>query len=367
MSEGLLLRQMALAAYGTQYLRGELELEDWYRHGAFWKARCEFRAAPGGRLLADDFALWLGHLRERGALRLSLHAAAGLPDRAAPRREECHLIVHFPDRHQTWAPAGEHAQWRDDNAAARFPDSRYYAGALDCHCLIGEATGAPEIAVTHWKTLAQAIATDLNPVRPIAPLPPYAPYHEDDDALPAWARLPLLPKSPRLPLPHQLLALLERERARFCNDANMKNDSSPYQHMDQDQADAFDDWGRRLDCWIAELRLRAANETRWGGADAGAAPATLERLVAPPAPRPLAATSGNDTSDTDTPGAAMPETGAASTTAQRKDSPAGTPGLLLACLVMTLLVLASAHILAASPWLALPLALLIFIFLKYRR
>ncbi|MET3132031.1 hypothetical protein AAKU55_002301 [Oxalobacteraceae bacterium GrIS 1.11] len=353
--EAQTLRQVALASYGSLFLRGKLDLEAWYRHAIFWDARFAFRDRAGRRLLAADFTQWLGSLRAQGALRLSLHPAAALPDPASVDVEwgTRMLIVHFPGRWQCWAAGTERA--RD---AGDYPDASYYAGALDAYWLLGEVGAAPPLPQTDWRALAETIQADLDLERhplglgPTAPA--YAPYVVAGRAdLPAWARLPLIPDSPQLPLPHCLLAVLGAQRGRYSNDMNPKNENSAY-HASAQVADEMDDWVARCDSWYAEVQLRAANELRWGGATGG--DATLERLHDAPVPAaPAAAPAPTSAPVEPAPLAGKPSAWSA------------TAGMFVASLVLTALVLACAHIIAGLPWLALPIWALAMIFIKYRK
>ncbi|NRR33952.1 hypothetical protein HSX11_27600 [Oxalobacteraceae bacterium] len=356
MSEEQKLRQVALVSYGTLFLQGKLDLEEWYRHGIFWNARFQFRVPANKGLLADDFTLWLGSLREQGAVRLSLHLAAGLPD-AEPLGmawAERMVIVHFADRHQCWALAEELAEWRcddDDGRSRAYPDAAYYAGEVDCYCLMEESAGVPAIPETDWKALAYAIRGDLDEGRRLSgakPLAGYAPYCVAMRSDSEWAKLPVIPNSPQLAMPHRLLAMLDAERATFSNDTHVKNENSDYKNLSDQQTAEVTHWGQRLDSWIVEVQLRAANELRWSGGRADKN--EFLRWTTPPAP--LAKPAGGSATET----ASQPfiAAGSGGATAVKKET-RWVRGLVMLLLIaiVAVFVMAGASLVVKFPWLSI--------------
>jgi len=49
------------------------------------------------------------------------------------------------------------------------------------------------------------------------------------------------------------MSTLSRQKATFSNDTNPKNESNPYQFLDQEGADKLSNWGERLDSWMLEV------------------------------------------------------------------------------------------------------------------
>jgi len=83
------------------------------------------------------------------------------------------------------------------------------------------------------------------------------------------------------------MSTLSRQKATFSNDTNPKNESNPYQFLDQEGADKLSNWGERLDSWMLEVQLRCANESRTAGLGGKITP--LARLhTAPLGDRPRA-------------------------------------------------------------------------------
>ena len=155
-------------------------------------------------------------------------------------------------------------------------------------------------------------------------------------------------------LAHRVLATLDRRQGQFANDMNPKNDNSHFQHLDETGAAAMQHWGERLDSWIGEVLLRAANidhgsveshkEERLHGA-----PTPLDQVpaAAPPAPLSLP------------PVAEMPPP------AERKWT--RHIGLAIAIAVLSVLVIAFAHIIARFPWLAVVLVLPWVLYMQQRK
>jgi hypothetical protein len=264
-------RQVALVSYGTKFLRGELALEDWHRHGIFRDARLQFRRLADNVLLADDFTLWLGILKQSGATRLSLHLAAGLGV-AEPRVEhggDYVVVAHSAEHYQLWAVGKERSAWAEHPLMPNdehqmtpvFPDAAYYGGELDSYWCVAEQPGVLEVPKTHWDELVAAVRKDLdiNLASNHVPAGLFFGYVSEQ---PAWAKLPLFPSSKIAYQAHRLLATLDRERSIFDNDMNPKNDGGDYYQLDQKGLEEKYSWGQRLDSWIIEVQLRCANEYR---------------------------------------------------------------------------------------------------------
>jgi hypothetical protein len=367
-------RQAALASYGTLYLRDLIELEQWYRHGIFWEARFQFRDAAG-RLVADDFITWIGALRERGALRLSMHARpAQLPDHLRVEWSKWVLIAHYPNRHQVWALGEELVETLGGDITRpvehvyfpKFPDAGYYAGAVDSYWLVSEGEGVPDVTITEWRSYSRALLDELTKAtyRRVAhaKLPPYQPYLTEMRADSEWAQLPVVPASPHIPWPHQMMALLASERGQFDNDTATKNESSLYIAASQDVVAAMDAWSARIDQWRDDVLMRAANE--------------LDRQK-PPAARatthaPAASTSpAQPVSDASTP-ESLPEIIYTDNTPQlvkqaRQHKTVNALGWVVAFAVITVMVIAIAKIIAAFPWAAIVIALPILLVAKSRK
>lgn len=110
-------------------------------------------------------------------------------------------------------------------------------------------------------------------------MPAYAPYCVSMPSESSWAKLPLIPASPKLAIQHQLLAMLDSERAIFNDDTNCKDENRYYLHLSEQQAAEVDHRGRRLESGIAEVRLRAGNELRWSaGGGGGGGGGNTERM-----------------------------------------------------------------------------------------
>lgn len=364
-----MLRQIALVSYGTRFLRGEIALDDWYRHGIFFDARLQFRSLADNTLLADDFTLWLGMLKATGAVRLTLHLASGL-DIAPPGvmlRGDCAVVVHYADRHDVWAVGEESSSWLQHPAYPHdaqhfpvFPDAAYYGGEIDSYWCVEQRPGTLDVPNTDWKALAAAIAADLDITMPSS-LVPAGPYVRPIPEPAPWARFPLFPSSPDCAstmLAHRMIATLDHERAKFANDTHPKNDSSPYQFLDQAGAARMDAWGARLHGWITEVQLRCANEVHGGKVDTTDAP----RLHTPePARRVEQEQDGTGADGTLAAPARAPDGKVADSKWLRRT------GLALAVAVLSLFVLALANIIAAFPWLAVLIGLPWALYHKFKR
>lgn len=344
-------RQVALVSYGSSFLRKELALDDWYRHGVFFDARLQFRDMASKALLADDFTLWLGILAQGGATRLSLHPAETLGVQAphALDRNRQLVAVHYPDRYQLWAAGDERAAW--DAGGQDIPNAANYGGDVDCYLCVEERQGKLDIPATDWKMLAAAIAADLEISVPSdwAPAGPYF-SHTGDGA--AWAKMPLFVANGADALAHAILATLDREQAKYDNDTHPKNDNSYFQHLDEEGAAAVCHWGDRLDRWIGEVLLRAANIDP--GANGSRAEATLTRQLAPPPPYQPAP-------------AAVGGAQAGQTSAPQADGKwTNRLGMAVGIVVLSLFILALAKIVAHFPWLAVLIALPWALYMHYK-
>ena len=287
----MLNRQLALVSYGNKYLRRELTLEAMFRHGVFFGQRLLFRAPDGNTLLADDFTLWLGILRELGAKRLSLHRAAEFA-LTAPRAQHggaLAVAVHFADRYELWACDEEVATWWAHPAlpeggyqyGSECPPAAGYGGDIDSYWCMQTLQGQLPVPETDWRALAKAIDADLQ-------LKPEGKgrkaFFANAYDVPEWANFPLFPYANARPLPHQLMAMLTQAQAKFANDSNGKNENSYYYHLSGQALEDMDNWGKRLDVWLVDVALRCANEFRLEDAMA-----TPYRPVAEPAAAPLSA------------------------------------------------------------------------------
>ncbi|MGW8389394.1 hypothetical protein [Pseudoduganella sp. HUAS MS19] len=347
-------RQVALVSYGSRFLRKENALEDWYRHGIFLGARLQFRDRAGNALLADDFTQWLAILAQGGATGLSLHPAAALAVEApqALGNGSQVVAVHYPGRYQLWAIGEERAAW---NAGGQhIPNAANYAGDIDCYLYLGERPGQPDVPHTDWRQLAAAIAADLDRPVPSASVPP-EPYCVDVREGAAWSTMPLFVATGADSLAHRVLATLDREQGKFDNDSHPKNDSSYYQHLDEAGAAAVEHWGRRLEGWVGEVLLRAAN--------IGAGTATrhsAERLASPPPPlQPVPAP---------VPAQLAPAVLVPATEAQPRIGGKWTEriGLAIAIAALSLLVVACANIIARFPWLAVLVGLPWVLYMRHK-
>jgi hypothetical protein len=274
-------RQVSLVSYGTSTLRGDASLDDWYRHGVFWSARCEFRLAATRALIADDFPLWLDWLKRAGAQRLSLHplSTLDLPVVAEAHWERNAIIVHHADRYQVWAHARERAaaDERYDRILNEFdrwedppPNAAYYSAEFDSYWMALERSGSFAVKCTQWKQLWTAIKNDLELRGADAQLPNDAAF-----SAPAGSRaiqlerahLPLLPKSHAANWPNRILRVLVHLSHRFDNDSQPKNESNLYVGASEEEAARIRNWGDRLHAWIEEVQVRAANGAGSGAGD----------------------------------------------------------------------------------------------------
>lgn len=263
-------RQIALVSYGTRFLRGQLPVDDWYRHGIFWGARLQFRA-PDNTLLADDFTWWLGMLARSGAGRLSLHLREQFGVEAPRAVSGGHYVVvaHFADHYELWVTGEECAEWPDHPLLAyqpgqsfpQFPNAAYYGGDLDSYWRMEKRPGVLDIPDTDWKALAAVVEADLEitvPCEGAAAGPIILPPGEQAD----WAKFPLFPSLPFTLRAHQLLATLYLVQSKFANDTHPKNEGNLYLGLSEQGAVKLSNWAARLDSWAVEVELRCANEYR---------------------------------------------------------------------------------------------------------
>ena len=355
MDQDLIRRQVALVSYGSRFLRKELALEDWYRHGIFFGARLQFRELAGNALLADDFTLWLAILAQGGATRLSLHSAAVLGVETPPALERCSQVVavHYADRYQFWAVGKERA--RRDAGDQCVPNAASYGGDVDCYLCVDEWQGQLEVPPTDWKKLATAIAADLDIAVPSGSVPA-APFFADSRGSAEWARMPLFVANGADSLAHRILATLDREQGKFDNDTNPKNDSSHYQHLDEEGAQAFLHWGERLESWIGEVQLRAANIDHGTASTGQDAPPS--RLQPPPPPRQPA-----QAAVVEQPLQPMPVVEAKPA---REAKWVSRLGVAVGIGALSLFILALAKVIGFFPWLAVLFALPWALYMHYK-
>jgi hypothetical protein len=350
MGDACLQRQVALVSYGNKYLRDEVTLEAFFRHGIFFGQRLQFRA-PDGKLLADDFTLWLAILRGQGARRLSLHRAAEFDGGA-----ELALAVHCADHVQVWHCGQEPAAWwrhpqlpeGDYQYGSDCPPAAGYGGAIDSYRCAQRIEGQLALPDTDWKALAAAIRADLQMTLTTSTGKPYCANRHD---VPDWANFPLIPYNSAMPLPHQLLAMLSAAQSQFANDANCKNENSYFYHLGEQAQQEQLAWSLRLDTWLVDVLLRCANEFRLR--DARAQPIAPAAQAAPLSPKAQARRAGKAAAKAAN-GAPLP-----ASEAEGKWFQAAVFTTLLG--LMSLLLLAVCGLVASHAWLApllgLPFAL----------
>lgn len=351
-----ILRQVALVSYGTQFLRDEIELEDWYRHGVFFDARLQFRDQDN-TLLADDFTLWLEILKASGATRLSLHLA-GQFDIDLPRTSpgEGHAVVaHFADRHEIWTVGSELPGWLTHPLRPQerwIPNSTSWGGAIDTYWRVADLPGKLEVVDTNWKALTAAIALDLDLAIPsVSPLGRAAPFCVAASRNPPWAKFPLFPVTTASAQAHLLLTILDAEEAAFANDTHPKNESSAYRQMGDADAAEMMARGMRLRNWLTEVLLRSANE--YGSSAGSNERSPPVRLQTPPPGFERGAAASQEAGDIE----AEPAPG----------KWLGRIGSVIGFAALCLFVLAIANIIARFPWLSVLIALPWVLYLKFRK
>jgi hypothetical protein len=250
-----------------------------------------------------------------------------------------------------------------------YPEATAYAGAVDCYWLIADAPGVPAVAQTDWQKLALQIRDDLsagpNALSHEIKLPAYKPFIAAMRADVEWAQFPVVPDSPKLPTPHQLLDMLMAKRSRFDNDTHIKNEGNLYMSASEVECAELDHWSNRLDAWLDEVQLRAANELNWSGEKSSRDTAMMERLIAPPEmPNALTAKTPAMTESAAPPNYVSNQSELASAKAQSRWL--NRIGWLSAIAVLTAMVIACAKIVVAWPWLAIPIALIIVLIGKVK-
>ncbi|HEY0589146.1 MAG TPA: hypothetical protein VGD52_23640 [Pseudoduganella sp.] len=342
-----LQRQVALVSYGSSFLRNKLALQDWYQHGIFFGAPQQFRDRTGNALLAGDIALWLANLAQGGATRLSLHPVEALGIEPPPALgQNRHVVaVHYPDRYQLWAAGVEQAAWKAGGQG--LPNAAAYAGDVDCYVCVEERPGRLDVPHTDWKKLAAAIAADLEMPVPSGSVPvePFIAFNRKSES---WAEKPLFVATGADSLAHRVLATLDRARGKFEHDNHPKNENSDYPYLDEERAAAVDHWKARLDSWMIEVQLRAANIDN-GSAVRHQDEAPFARLQPPPPPRQPAAATHEEAPNHETP--------AVATVPPAKGKWTDRIGMVVGIAVLSLFVLALAKVISHFPWLALVFAL----------
>ncbi|QYF94370.1 hypothetical protein KY495_03890 [Massilia sp. PAMC28688] len=285
MNDDMVMRQVALVSYGNKYLRDELTLEQFFRHGVFFGHRLLFRSVDDNALLADDFTLWLGILQGLGARRLSLHAVEefSIKSGTAPCAGTLVIAVHYPEHYELWVVGEEKAAWWSHpqlpegsyQYGSECPPAAAYGGDIDSYWCVEQIKGALTVPETDWNALAADIRQELGLNYGSAQPGPFRVNKYD---APEWTKFPLFPYAGNRPIPHRLMALLTAAQAEYANNANPKNESSPFQHMSYEEVA---ERGQGLDKWMREVQLRCANEFRLKGAVAQAADAVPEMNPAP--------------------------------------------------------------------------------------
>jgi hypothetical protein len=162
-----------------------------------------------------------------------------------------------------------------------------------------------------------------------------------NDARPA--ALPLLPLSEVLPA-HRLADTLHRVQLKFAHDTDSANPKNIYQSVNQEGEARLQNWGDRLDKWMIEVLMRGANEStgRWAITESTPAPEANkadETGDAPPQP------AGRKRATLDSWGARI--------------------GVAIVTAVFSVFFLATAHIVTAYSWLAIPIGLAFTLYLHF--
>lgn len=366
-----ILRHAALVSYGTQFLRKEITLEDWYQHGIFWGTRLQFHRLEDNALLADDFTLWLGILAQSGATRLSLHMLAqfDVPELPAMAPDDYAVAVHYPDHYEIWAIPQRTPEWIKHPLFPKgqgvpipaFPDATRHGGNLDNYWYVSSRPGALPVPETNWKELAAAIARDLDINMPLSDVksgPFYGPVSEQ-----CHARMPLIARSPAVSLANWILSSLGHKQGWFDNDMHHHNDNGSYARASSDEeVDQLYDWGARLDSWTIEALIRAANETRIMAVFSNEPP--LVRIH-PPALKDARMEALAEQSGPTPDVAASPQTDAS--VAARPFSWIRAIALLLAAIVLSVIIYYAAGMIAGHPWSAALVGVPLALYLKYRK
>ncbi|PLK47996.1 hypothetical protein [Uliginosibacterium sp. TH139] len=371
-------RQIALCAWGSQYLAGGNELDDWFRHGVFWEAPQLFRSLPGRTLIAADFCAWLFWLRSRGAMRLTLHATES---GQVPAGEDFYwgerlICVHFAEGCERWLTGEEIPGCTDANDAALeaareasgewswVPDPGAYAGDIETWwCLgMGEAISVPE---TDWSASAARLQAELFPedgLRGRWRLPDQTELRAGNKGDAEWSSLPTLPHSRSLTLPHRLLDYLHGEQARFSNDTHPKNEGNLYVCASAEEAARIDHWGERLDAWVDTLQRAAANERRWREGGKGGS------MLMPALPDATVSAAQQDAASvpvTETNPPSAPRVIEQPAAQARAITPLLIDGIVLA--VLCVLIVALAKVLSRYEWISLLIALPWMLYVRRRQ
>ena len=110
-------RQLALVAYGNEYLGQDLSFQRWVQHAIFDQHSFLFRDLISQHLLAQHFQIWLEGLKKRGVSRISLHSSSLLNEEKNPNGNVellalAHFIVsHEAHKKQAWIFGKELAEW----------------------------------------------------------------------------------------------------------------------------------------------------------------------------------------------------------------------------------------------------------------
>jgi hypothetical protein len=285
LNDDIVMRQVALVSYGNKYLRDELTLEQFFRHGVFFGHRLLFRSADDNALLADDFTLWLGILQGLGARRLSLHRVNEFNIKAggAPCKGELVIAVHYADYYELWLGGEENAAWwshpqlpeGDYQLGSACPPAAAYGGDIDSYWCVHRIEGKLTVPESDWNAVAADIRQELGLNYSSSQTGPF--FVNKYDA-PDWTKFPLFPYAANRPVPHRLMALLTAAQGEYANNANPKNENSPFQHMSYEEVS---ERGQRLDKWTRDVQLRCANEFRLKDTVARAADAVPEMNAAP--------------------------------------------------------------------------------------
>lgn len=344
-------RQVALVSYGTRFLRQEIALKDWAQHAVFRGARLHFHRLEDNALLADDFTLWLGILADSGATRLSLHPLArfAVPMPPAMARGDYAIVVHYPERYDIWAIGGQTPAGRDDE--------------LDQYWCVATRAGALPVPETNWKELAAAIGRDLDISVPSSQAksgPFYGPVSEQGQT-----RMPLLAKSPAVALANWILSSLDQKRGWYDNDMHHHNDSGSYARAgSQEELDRLFDWGERLDSWITEAQIRAANETRTT-AESGNEP-PLVRLHTPAMKAASIEAQSRRNQQLSAPPPEVEVDDRAGASASARPFP-WIGAIALAAILLAVIIFGALKLIAGYPWVAALVVLPLALYLKYRK